>query len=241
MWRAAARVGGWTRAVGDAAARRAGDGWLSAGAAGGDVVGQTRGKVSGAWRRAMATDASAAGPTSMDSAAPAVAAANAAAAPAAPVRPKKRGYDFYRDVLDSPRYVHSLVSASSGHLCQDLTRFMVALQRTCLCTRYVVAPMVDGSELPWRLLSRKYNSQLAYTPMFHAANFALSAKYREKQFTTCPEDRPLLVQFCANDPDTLLKAARIAEPHCDGIDINLGCPQNIARRGARVASMARPV
>jgi len=92
--------------------------------------------------------------------------------------------------------------------------------------------MVDGSELPWRLLSRKYNSQLAYTPMFHAANFALSAKYREKQFTTCPEDRPLLVQFCANDPDTLLKAARIAEPHCDGIDINLGCPQNIARRGA---------
>ena len=39
-------------------------------------------------------------------------------------------------------------------------------------------------------------------------------------------------QFCANNPDTLLEAAR----HCEGgqfdaLDINLGCPQSIARRG----------
>lgn len=44
---------------------------------------------------------------------------------------------------------------------------------------------------------------------------------------------PLLlpVQFCANDPDTFLEASKLAEPLCDGIDLNLGCPQSIARRG----------
>lgn len=67
--------------------------------------------------------------------------------------------------------------------------------------------------------------------MFHAANFATSKKYRQKSFSTCPEDRPLFVQFCANNADILVAASKHVENDCDGIDINLGCPQDIARRG----------
>jgi tRNA-dihydrouridine synthase 1 len=45
------------------------------------------------------------------------------------------------------------------------------------------------------------------------------------------EDRPLIVQFCGNDPQQLLTSARVLEPYCDAVDINLGCPQDIAKKG----------
>lgn len=41
-------------------------------------------------------------------------------------------------------------------------------------------------------------------------------------FRNWQEDRPLFVQFCANDPDLLLEAAQKVEAYCDYVDINFG-------------------
>jgi tRNA-dihydrouridine synthase 1 len=104
-------------------------------------------------------------------------------------------------------------------------------------------------------------SILAYSPMLHAKLFAESPKYRASHFEPLQPplslaqpgdsnhsktfdmqrdaymdgnpkiDRPLFVQFCANDPEHFLEAAKIVQPYCDAVDLNLGCPQGIARRG----------
>ncbi|KAF9182240.1 hypothetical protein BGZ51_004858 [Haplosporangium sp. Z 767] len=105
--------------------------------------------------------------------------------------------------------------------------------------KFIVAPMVDHSELAWRILCRRYRADLCYTPMFHARLFATEEKYREEQWVGLkhglggggPNDRPLIAQFCANNPELLLQSALMVAPYCDAVDVNLGCPQDIAKKG----------
>lgn len=98
-----------------------------------------------------------------------------------------------------------------------------------------VAPMVDQSDLPFRLLCRKYGANLAFTPMIHAKMFCEKPAYQSRFFNlmegTPPEDRPLFVQLAGSDIHSLLQAATLLQPHVDGIDLNCGCPQSIAKRG----------
>ena len=100
--------------------------------------------------------------------------------------------------------------------------------------RLVLAPMIDQSELPFRVLCRAHGCELAVSPMFHARHFAAEPKYRLANWSEldgAADDRPLLVQFAANDARALLAAAKLVQSQCDGVDINLGCPQRVARRG----------
>ncbi|PYH49390.1 tRNA-dihydrouridine synthase family protein [Aspergillus saccharolyticus JOP 1030-1] len=121
--------------------------------------------------------------------------------------------------------------------------------------KYIIAPMVDRSEFAWRMLTRSFlppeeqKQILAYSPMYHARLFREQANVRAQHFHPTRAaagkegdeslfldgnpaiDRPLFVQFCANDPDDFLEAARYVAPYCDAVDLNLGCPQGIAKRG----------
>ena len=97
--------------------------------------------------------------------------------------------------------------------------------------KYICAPMVGASELAFRLLCRRYGTQLAYTPMMNSELFAIDEDYRNEQFQCTSEDRPIVAHFSGNNPEVIVQAAKHVENRCDAIDLNLGCPQRIAYAG----------
>ena len=96
---------------------------------------------------------------------------------------------------------------------------------------YILAPMVNHSDHPFRMLTRKYKAGLCFTPMLNSKLVITDKKYKKKMFHTSPKDRPLVLQLAGHDPETVLKAAELYENQIDIIDLNLGCPQNIAKKG----------
>lgn len=137
--------------------------------------------------------------------------------------------DFARDSISSSR------SNNSAARMGDDDRNPRAFFERIGSPRYIAAPMVEHSEAAFRYLVRRHGTHLAYTQMIHSGRFApeKADKFREQRFdgTGEEEDRPLIVQFCGNDPDTVVQAARHVEDRVDAVDLNLGCPQKIARKG----------
>ena len=105
----------------------------------------------------------------------------------------------------------------------------------------ICAPMVDQSDLPFRLTCRSHGTNLCYTPMIHSRMFLNDIKYREKFLPLIvKEDAPLFFQFCMSDPAVALSSTQLLlsllpadlDYSKYAIDINCGCPQGIAKRGA---------
>ncbi|KAH9932977.1 uncharacterized protein B0H18DRAFT_952126 [Fomitopsis serialis] len=95
----------------------------------------------------------------------------------------------------------------------------------------IAAPMVNQSDLPFRLLVRRYKTSLVYTQMLLPEKILNDRDYLDFHLRGLgePEDQPVVVQLCGNDPEMVMQAARKLQTRCDAIDLNLGCPQEAAR------------
>ena len=90
----------------------------------------------------------------------------------------------------------------------------------------IAAPMVNQSDLPFRLLTRKHGATLAYTQMLSPERLVHDREYLqfhlrdlEGSSSACCSGlgRPVVVQLCGNDPDGIVRGARLVEGLCDGI------------------------
>ncbi|PHH93148.1 hypothetical protein CDD83_3 [Cordyceps sp. RAO-2017] len=95
---------------------------------------------------------------------------------------------------------------------------------------YACAPMVRYSKLAFRQTVHKYGVDLSWTPMILAKEFNRSSVARDSDLTvsTRGAQPPTILQFGANSPLELSRAAALAAPFVAGVDLNCGCPQSWA-------------
>jgi tRNA-dihydrouridine synthase 1 len=97
----------------------------------------------------------------------------------------------------------------------------------------IVAPMVDQSDMPFRLLCRRHGADVCYTQMLNCPIFLTQPQYRVDNMGAPGDgkEKPLIVQIAGHVPAEMLKVGLMVQDDCDAVDVNLGCPQGIAKRG----------
>jgi len=102
----------------------------------------------------------------------------------------------------------------------------------------VLSPMVGVTDLPFRLICKKYGADVVYTEMIMVQALAHRNKKTIKLAAIDKKERPVVLQLGGNDPELFYQAAKIAaeEIKPSGIDLNFGCPaKKVAGHGSGVA------
>jgi tRNA-dihydrouridine synthase B len=108
-------------------------------------------------------------------------------------------------------------------------------------SKVFLAPMVDVTDVSFRLLCKKYGAGLTFTEMLSAVALARKNNATLKMFDVQEKERPVGVQLMGQNVEEIKKAVKVVENKVDVIDFNFGCPvENIIKQGCGSALLKKP-
>lgn len=107
---------------------------------------------------------------------------------------------------------------------------------------FVLAPLAGYTDLPFRLLCRKFGSGFCVSEMISCHGLVYQQPNTLRMLASIPEERPTAFQLFGADPEVMANAAEIMASYGpDMLDINMGCPvRKVTKRGAGAALMTTP-
>lgn len=90
----------------------------------------------------------------------------------------------------------------------------------------MLAPLAGYSNLPFRLMAKKYGADAVTTEMISAKGLFYRDKKTAKLMATCPEEAPAGIQLFGSDPAIIARvvAEQVNATPFAFIDFNAGCP-----------------
>lgn len=112
-----------------------------------------------------------------------------------------------------------------------------------LNSRMILAPMSGISDLPFRILNRKFGAELAFVEMINVRSLGYNSPKTKEMLSTNKADRPLGVQVLGCEPEFILRALDILKNYkYDILDFNAACPvKKVTRRGEGASLLKNPL
>ncbi len=119
---------------------------------------------------------------------------------------------------------------------------MLSLGSLDLVFPWMVAPMAGVSDLPFRMIARRFGAPFAFTEMIDARALGHRDRRTLHMLSSGVGDRPLGVQLVGNDADYLLRAMDMLDSYdFDLLDLNAACPApKLTRKGMGAGLLRDP-
>ena len=97
----------------------------------------------------------------------------------------------------------------------------------------VLSPMAGISDLPFRMLNRKFGAELGFVEMINCRSISHKSRRTISMLASAPKDKPLGIQLLGCEEKYILKALDVLKEYkFDILDFNAACPaKKVVRRG----------
>jgi len=119
---------------------------------------------------------------------------------------------------------------------------MLKIGHLSFASPVVLAPLAGYTDLPFRLLCRRYGAGYSVSEMISCHGLVYRQPNTLRMLASLAEEKPVAFQLFGADPEVMAEAAEIMASYGpDMLDINMGCPvKKVTKRGAGAALMTDP-
>ncbi|PIQ91038.1 MAG: tRNA dihydrouridine synthase DusB [Candidatus Omnitrophica bacterium CG11_big_fil_rev_8_21_14_0_20_41_12] len=119
---------------------------------------------------------------------------------------------------------------------------MLKIGKLKLKSNLILAPMAGITDLPYRLLCRRFGAELAFIEMINCRSVSFKSKRTKQMLSTEAKDKPLGIQILGCEEQYILKSLEVLRNYkFDILDFNAACPaKKIVRRGEGSGLLREP-
>ena len=110
---------------------------------------------------------------------------------------------------------------------------MLEIGKLKLKSNLILSPMAGITDLPFRMLCRRFGVELAFVEMINCRSISHKNRRTKQMLASLPKDKPLGIQILGCEEQYILRALEVLrEVEFDLLDFNAACPsKKVVRRG----------